>query len=261
MKEEFTPIVYQPDSYTDFRGIVRNRGLTSELNLQEEVKGRGILELLGMQIEDIAEKRVLDVGVGGGRALHQARKASIDYYAVDILPVVDPATAPSDVAREITGQMQIELTRIAQEYPGRVFAVDATQRFPFRDNEFDVALSAVSMPNYARSPEGAIMSMLEMVRVSREKVVFCKAWHEDNAYGLVSIGIEPYQFNFELKRFLELLGGFGINYSISDSHRIERVFRGTHLDLGNKNQKLLNSQQEAIVAAARDFVSRQELDW
>src|SRR3989344_8473445 len=73
---------------TEFRGAITDRGLTTALTRESGYEGAGIVEILGLRLEDLQGKKVLNVGVGAGRSLEQALKLGMDHYAVDIAPYI-----------------------------------------------------------------------------------------------------------------------------------------------------------------------------
>ncbi|MDP2632201.1 MAG: methyltransferase domain-containing protein [Candidatus Curtissbacteria bacterium] len=70
-------------------------------------------------------------------------------------------------------------------YPDRFKIADATEHMPFPDSSFDVVLACLSLPNYARNPQEVINSILEMIRVAKEKVVFTTSFPDISAFPIL----------------------------------------------------------------------------
>lgn len=167
---------------------------------------------------------------------------------MDIAPAIDTPEGFGHLsphvrmlAIEETGIVQGLLDNIAKNFPGRVFAADAASALPFRNNSFDLVVSCMALPGYAASIYEAKRSIMEMVRVARERVVFSGGWQDDQQ-GTIRVGTGE-GVVFPLKQFLDSLHNLGIAYAqkysiIGDEggHR-----RSIHLNVSSKNLSQVNS--------------------
>lgn len=200
----------------NYRGLATDRGLSSQLNRRDGYPGRGVFEILSIGMDDLAGKRVLDVGVGGGRALEHAMEVGLDYHGVDILPLVD-ANNLAENKRQNVLEMQRRFLDTSEKFPGRLTAADfCTESIPFEDNSFDVVLSAKALPGYARDPNEARLAINNMIRLAREKVIINGGWNEkSNPSGLVYLGGGGGElFAFRMKEYLDSLSERGITYQL-----------------------------------------------
>ena len=197
------------------RGASTDRGLTREFNTREGRQRDGVLELIGVGIEEIKGKRVLDVGVGGGSEVRQALEIGLDWYGTDILPLVD-ATSLTGVRKANVEEMQRRFLALQKAYPGRFEAADfCSLRIPFHEDEFDIVLSVGALPGYAQTPREAMISLFNMIFVARERVVVNRGWNSDsNANGEVNLGTDESRFRFPMRDFLESLSEAGIKYTL-----------------------------------------------
>lgn len=116
---------------------------------------------------------------------------------------------------------------MAAIHPGRIVCADAGEALPFRDDSFDTVLSCIAIPQYLRYPEQVTTSILEMIRVSAERVVFSQGETErykssrglrdaevfNHSFGLSSTDT----FYYSISNLLDYLGRYGITYSIRGS--------------------------------------------
>lgn len=223
-----------------------NRALTRELD-QTGFDLPGVLEEVGLTVADLRDRKILDVGVGGGLAFAQARKLGLDYYSVDILPVHKTENIPEGERTKpdiVLENIRIELIANA----GRLVASDFTVGLPFSSSSFDVVLSSCAAPMYARNPQEAKRSIIEMLRVSRGMVAFSSDMDEA---GFDTLGAPsgPASFRFPLKEFLEELKGCGISFEIITKQI--NVFWGntqsTHIDTSKKNNALFYEKARELL--------------
>lgn len=196
-----------PASAEYYRGMVTDRGLTWGLNWHDGHPAIGSLDMLGLAPKDLAGLRVLDVGPGGGSSLRQAREMKIDYYGADLLPLIDPSRIENPRQRANVLKMQPRFKAVAASHPGRLIAADfAKNPAPYPDDFFDLVMSAGALPGYAQDATEAVRSPLNMIRVSRKRVVCGNGWLEQsNSEGIVTLGAGPHVFRFAMKAFLDSL--------------------------------------------------------
>lgn len=239
----------------EFRAIPTSTGLTPEYS--KEYKSKGYLDCLQISIDQLRGKKILDVGCGGGSSVKEALSQGLDYYGVDIIPAINTnSRKPPNMSVEIFNlvrikikQKQTELSKLIKEYPDRIIAVDAGKSLPFRDDSFDFVLSHLAMPGYTRNMNEVVISLLEMIRVAKGEVIFSGGWDDENeeSNGLVSIGVEPDDFYFPLKSFLEDLKEFGINYKLLNSRKFLST-SSLHIDISKKNNQLMNDNRTLFVS-------------
>ncbi len=214
------------NTYSTNRGLCweTDHRMKMELRMREPVNF-GVLDILGLGVVNIINKKVLDIGVGGGRALEQARMLRIDYYGIEVIPGIDFKPQPLDKWDD--GDRLGQLRFLATIHPGRIVCADAGEALPFRDDSFDTVLSCIAIPEYLRYPEQVTTSILEMIRVSAGRVVFSQGETEkyrssrglrdtevfNHSFGLPSTGT----FYYSIANLLGYLGRYGITYSIRGS--------------------------------------------
>ncbi len=230
---------------------VSDRRLCEEFKptVSEYTKDGTVLEILGISLEDLRGKRILEVGIGGGQAFEQAqvhaKKFGWQYFGVDI------AHLRGAVGFGLVQQRQqlaiSNLEEVIDSYPNHFRAADATKEIPCLDDAVDVCLSCLALPAYARHQAEAINSILEMIRVAKEQVVFTigsRPIDDDNR--MVEFGITDERNGF--KRFemdlqslfdeLELCG-IKINFTETDFGRASHVV-SAHLDVSSKERVALD---------------------
>lgn len=241
-------------------GLPRVRGEKFEESLREmglsymESVG-GELEYLGMDISELGSQ-VLDIGIGGGRSLEQGVELGLDMYGIELgLQAREGGLHPgaASMAREREARRYLE--RVKRKYPNRVWEVDATQRIPQRDNSFDSVIACLSLPNYARNERELVTSILEMIRLSRERVAFTAGYKDEipEVEDLGRYGIGRAQFEFPMARFLEdLRVNFGIEYEWRVVENPSEYANGdivsAHLFTNAKNQAALHEYRDYIFA-------------
>lgn len=190
-----------------------------------------VLDHVGLSIEDLRDKKTLDVGIGGGLALSEARKLGLDYYGVDLLPVKEQEyeLESYDAYKEFDEptrreEMKRKLLRRAESNPSRVIVADAQIALPFSEDSFDVVLANKSALLYARTAEQVKRAIIEMIRVSKGIVATSESFNNDgkfvnlysrNPYGpelMAEFGKKDESFNLNLKEFLDTLRECGISY-------------------------------------------------
>lgn len=250
-----------PVSADYHRGMVTDRGLTWGLNMRDGHPAIGSLDMLGLTPKDLVGLRVLDVGPGGGRSLRQARELEIDYYGADVLPVIDPSLIEKPAQRANVLKMQPRFKAEAAEHPGRLIAADfAKNPAPYPDDFFDLVISAGALPGYARDATEAVRSLVNMIRVSRKRVVCGDGWLEQsNPKGIVKLGAGPHAFGFAMKAFLDSLKEYGITYRLLpdiDTQRGKRrnpAFMNLDLDVSQKDSAKLAKSLPDLLASAGEF--------
>lgn len=238
--------------HEEYRGLSTDRGLTLLLNREDGYPGLGSLDMLGLAFRDLQGK-VLDVGVGGGRSLRQAVERGIDYYGVDILPLLDAASIPSIRQVNIL-EMQRRFLKTASMYPNRMSAADfCLPSIPFAENSFDVVLSAGGLPGYARNAQEAIISVTNMLNLSRQKVAIHGGWDaSNNASGTIRLGTAALggQFSFNMKGFVERLRAYGISYVIASGIGPGGRLMNLHFDTSKKSPDFMQSRFGIIADTA-----------
>ena len=220
-------------------GLSTNRALTSD---RSEGGKSGILCLLNLKWEDLVGRKILDVCIGGGNAVSQAIIEGLDYTGIDILPTLETGGNLS--------WRKKQLAEIAARFPGRIIAADAVISLPFKDNCFDLVISSMGMPLYAQNGKEAAWSILEMIRVSKGKVVFSGGWPDEgdeDPEGFVFIGGEDNLTAFPLKGLLDLVAKVGITYTRQAYEDMTSFWRSIHLDVSQKDMtSFLNLRQEIL---------------
>jgi len=209
-----------------YKGTPTNRHL--------EDKGFGTLDNLSLRSSDLLKKKVLDIGIGGGRAVEEAVGIGIDvigfdilstYTSIDIEKIAQYAVRDARLVRENLRKLKAVAKRTR-----RIVAGDATKTLPFVNNAFDFTISCFGLPEYSKTETQAKNSINEMIRVSREKVVFTRGtFRNDKAI----YGIEPSNFEFDLLAYLDSLGEKGITYELKTSSTGEI---SVHIDVTKKKE-------------------------
>lgn len=200
-----------------YRGPITNRGLTTELNRRDGMDVVGNLDLLGIRLPDLFGKKILNVGIGGGRAVEHALECGLDCFGLDIVPLIDVEGLDLKRRAIVAEQMQ-EFVTLQKRYPDRIQTANfCSKEIPYKPDEFDVVYSAVALPEQARTPTEAALSILNMVKVAKEKVLFHCGWNpEVTAAGIITLGNYPHLFNFRMKEFIENISArTGISYALS----------------------------------------------
>lgn len=237
-----------------FQGMITNRGLTTVLNRKDNLNDFGILDILGIRIDSLKDLKVLDVGIGGGRSISHALNEGLDFYGVDILPNIDITHFKlSDPRRINIVQMTSRFEDLRRIFPRRIKVANlASNKLPFDHNYFDLVISAIALPNYASTPTEAVQSIMNMITLSRDKVIFAKGWDvSDNSNGIVDIGILGDKFMFNMKSFLESLSVYDINYSLMKGLGSLNRINNVSIDVSRKNQELMDV--ESIVRNADNY--------
>jgi SAM-dependent methyltransferase len=206
-----------------------------------DVNKIGVLDLLGLPAKELTPGKVLDVCAGGGRGLRQARAIGLDYYAVELLPVL------SFVKNTRIDGYRSDLAEVAREHPGRVVAADASKAIPFAPRSFDVVFSCTGMPKFTPTPEAYVNSILEMIRVADRKVAFTTT----EMRGTID---HPFRrridFHFRLIDWLKELRKYGIEASLVRGGLANAI----HLDVSHRDAAALEADSERLIAEARRFV-------
>ncbi|OGG16857.1 hypothetical protein A3D77_00275 [Candidatus Gottesmanbacteria bacterium RIFCSPHIGHO2_02_FULL_39_11] len=151
------------------RGIMTNRGIQREVKSDRRIIG-GVFDYLGLSINELQGKKLLDVGTGGGKTVEESRELGLDITGVDIAPVIS-LKGEDEFSKQMVTDVQKELREVTRKYPNSVVGADATVALPFMDSSFDIVISHCALPGYARNPKELAVSILEMIRVAKERVV------------------------------------------------------------------------------------------
>lgn len=234
------------------RGIITNRGIA-----REEFYGRtigGVFDLLGLTIDELRGKKILDVGTGGGRTLDESRRIGLDITGVDISPVISTVGQGKLVSdKRMIEVAQSELRTVAETYPGSIVGSDATVALPFKDNSFDIVLSHLGLPGYSRSPKELATSILEMIRVAKERVVITgKSFEEGDSEGVSEVGTGGSEFNMAYKKFLDFLTEkYGIKIKVIPRTPLMALPSFDFDVTGKLSNKLKDEEKQIIQEAER----------
>ena len=212
-----------------------------------------VIDTLGITL-DLLKGRILDVGTGGGRALEQALLLGKDIYGIDIALRARVCNAPVLGTSNIRQSLALEnLQRVIRQYPGRIKEADATVAIPFPDNHFDTVIACVSLPAYCRNSVEAITSILEMIRVSSDKVYFSANYPSVPSGGQkADLGVGATHFKFKLAQLLHDLKNQGIKFTwkevVNPSPYSDGKLVSAHLDVTNKNNRKLSLFREQLLS-------------
>jgi hypothetical protein len=232
-----------------YRGPITNRGLTSTLNQRDGYPTLGNIDLLGLTLLELKGKKILDVGMGGGRTLKHALELGLDCHGLDILPLIDTESLDSPKRNTVLEQ-QFAYEETRSLYPSRVKAVNfCTTTIPYNYDEFDIVFSAVALPDYSRTTQEAELAILNMICLAKEKVAFHCGWNPGiNYLGNVVLGTTPGLFQFEMKKFLDhLIKIAGIQYDIilPDGSDSNPLTTNLHINTQGKNRVELQKIYES----------------
>ncbi len=193
-------------------------------------------------MNDLKGKKLLDVGTGGGRVIEESRQVGLDIIGVDIIPAI------SDQRAE---KARTDLEAVAKKYPGSIIGADATESLPFRDNSVDIVFSHLALPEYARSPKELAVSLLEMFRVARERVIITGDDFQDKYYeGFTPFGTGTTQFEIAYESFLDfLVKNYGIKYRVIPA-TLSRVIPAFDFDVTAKQLNKLKAENSTIIKEA-----------
>ena len=248
-----------------YRGYMTNRLFTTQLgrvpgdDFEERLKEVGLsdfepiggeLEWLGMSIDEVGHE-VLDIGIGGGRSLEQGLVAGFDMYGIEIGLKARRGLSGSGLMRLRQQEVRRYLEKVMRANPGRVWEVDATKRIPQRDNTFDTVLACLSLPDYARDERELVTAILEMIRLSRERVAFTAGYSDEPSLeDMGRYGVGNSKFQFPMAQFLKDLEYFGLEHEwrvVHDpSERAEGDIVSAHLFTNAKNQTDLDVYRDYI---------------
>jgi SAM-dependent methyltransferase len=214
-----------------------------------DVNKIGVLDLLGLDPRELTQGKVLDVCAGGGNALREARSWGLDYYAVDLLPIL------SFTRDDRIGGYRHDLVDAAKKFPGRVIAADASKTLPFADRTFDVVFSCTGMPKFTPTPEAYVNSILEMIRVADRKVAFTTTEMKgaiDHTYR------RDVDFHFRLYDWImQRLAPYGI----VAERAAGQLANAIHLTVKDRDHAALEADREALIADAKNFVVKSQPAW
>lgn len=227
-----------------YRGPITNRGLTTSLSMRDGCGTIGNVDLLGLDLPELVGKKILDVGMGGGRTLKHALELGLDCYGVDILPLID-TTSLDPAKKNVVIEQLAAYSEVQREFPSRVKAANfCSTDIPYTYDEFDVVFSAVALPDYARSTEEAEIAILNMICLAKEHVDFHCGWNPNvNHLGYVTLGTMPGLFQFEMKKFLDKLETLiGIQYILDIPTKEDANQLTTNIHLNTKNKRFTSLQ-------------------
>lgn len=204
-----------PDGY-GYSGAITPRPLFDKPR-KEGAVWYGTLSYLDLIFDDLIDKRILEVAGGQGKTFEQAMQYGLDWWMID--PLLNLETEDDFKTNLLYLQSQ-------SEYAARMKTGVASQ-LPYPDKSFDITLSSWGIPLVCADGLDAQRSLLEMIRVTREKVVF--NIFSDYTYDLFAseaftnnrtiIGQGHTPSLFALKDFLDnMASGKAIqNYSVVDN--------------------------------------------
>ncbi len=235
---------------------VSNRSLSQDLKPTsgEYTRDGTVLEILGISLDDLRDKKILEVGIGGGMAFEQAqvhaKEFGWQYFGVDLAHL--RGAVGFGIAAQRRQLIAIgDLQSVIDIYPDHFRAADATKEIPLPDDAVDICFSCLALPAYARHQAEAINSILEMIRVAREKVVFTIGTHSvDREHRIVEFGItdernELRKFEMDLQSLFEELelARIEISFTETDFGNASHVV-SAHLDVSSKDTAALDGLRQ-----------------
>ena len=158
--------------------------MESETNLERDL--RVYLAFFDLTIEDLKDKKVLDVGSGAGVFAKEARDNEVDIVALDPLYSLREG-------RDVLYDMQDKLEkRKTRKFFQRLFNISRENNInavagfgevlPFKDEKFDIILNLFSAFHYCRTPEILRKNFEEQLRVlsSGGKLLITPIWETYN---------------------------------------------------------------------------------
>jgi len=219
----------------------------------------GVLDALSLNINELKGKKVLDICIGQGNTILEGHQLGVDIYGIDLVPAFNPTPEEriaSPQVAELIDKARLKLIDINSKYPGKIFAADGTSSLPFKDDFFDISYSHLGLPGYARSPEEAVNSLLEMIRVSKEKVAINPVWEDlHNKRDYLVCKSANGKFKFRLQDFLKSLDKYGVKFEpqIERFSGWETIESNIHIDCTRKNLAQLKIDHNAIIAQAKKY--------
>lgn len=127
---------------------------------------------LGISLEFLEGKKVLDIGSGLNQFAKDLRKHSLDLVSVDTFYALTPEQREK-VFEELTPEnfevVKKDLDRIIKKKKDSQLVGGLAESLPFADESFDVVLAEFSMPNHAESFSQARDFFFEIARVLKSK--------------------------------------------------------------------------------------------
>lgn len=240
----------------EYRGVMTNtRGIRTTISKDGQINP-GVYDSLVLPINELIGKKILDVGVGGGKSLEESRRSGLDVIGVEIAPTIsvenDEDVDPIHKVdiKNVVLNTQNDLANIAEKYPGSIIGADATVALPFSDDSFDIVLSNLALPGYARNPKEVATSLLEMIRIAKERVVITGTdFKEEDKEGIASFGSRP-SFQMAYKEFLNYLTEkLGITYKVIPPTP-DRANPAFHFDLTSKKSDIILKERSNIIEMA-----------
>jgi len=149
-----------PDGYR-YAGAITPRPLFDKPREEGSV-WFGTLTYLDLIFDDLIDKRILEVAGGQGKTFEEALKYGLDWWMVDPLLGLDVEDDFKHNLFHLQSQPQ---------YAERMETGLASQ-LPYSDKAFDITLSSWGIPLVCANDSDVQRSLSEMIRVTREKVVF-----------------------------------------------------------------------------------------
>lgn len=230
------------------RGVPTNRGIRTD---EHSMPGGSVMELLGLSTDELIGKKILDVGTGGGRAVEESRDIGLDVTGIEFVAGVSLKDEDQFDDSELIRRARRELKGVAEKYPSSIIGADAAGGLPFKDNSFDVVYSNLALPGSARNPTELAISLLEMIRVAKERVVITDDTDNDeDMEGVTLIGIGDNQFRMAYRGFLDfLVKSYGVKLRIIP--KTGEMYRSAlDFDVTKKRAEKLNAERAEIIDEA-----------
>lgn len=120
------------------------------------------LNELGLSIESLRDKSVLDIGSGGARLAEGAKDEEINTKIISLDPKY---SLPGNLNRKICGGKDTTMERIKEKQLPAVAGL--AESLPFADESFDLIIANCSVPYYQQNNDLKAKSIFEMIRVQR----------------------------------------------------------------------------------------------
>lgn len=118
------------------------------------------LNELGLSIESLRDKNVLDIGSGGARLAEGAKDEKINAKIISLDPKY---SSPKSLNRKISGDKDTTMERIKEKQLPAVAGL--AESLPFTDESFDLIIANCSVPYYQSDKGLKAKSISEMIRV------------------------------------------------------------------------------------------------
>jgi ubiquinone/menaquinone biosynthesis C-methylase UbiE len=118
------------------------------------------LRELGLSVESLKEKSVLDIGSGGARFAEGAKDENINTKIISLDPKY---SLPKNLKLKITGGEDTTMKRVKEKQLPIV--VGLAESLPFSDKSFDLVIANCSVPYYQPDKNLKAKSISEIIRV------------------------------------------------------------------------------------------------